>query len=80
MSEVKSAREVVEQLNYLSKPHIGVWGPEHEAKALHIIQSDRRAIIEKCKQRTMQECLSGSTTEIVYSILDSVLFEIEKEE
>lgn len=75
MPEVKSARELARDITF---------DAPHEDKMVAFIKSDRRAIIEKCKEaitelddRFVGDCLCFS---YALDALDSVLSEIEKEE
>lgn len=75
MPEVKSARELARDITF---------DAPHEDKMVAFIKADRRAIIEKCKEALCDfchdECMHIRTDCMWYEALDSVLFEIEKEE
>ncbi len=83
MSEVKSARELAESIEVCyHNPFIKC--KDRPSEATKIVQSDRRAIIEKCKETLCDfchdECMHTRTDCMWYEALDSVLSEIEKEE
>lgn len=92
MSEVKSAREIADKIYdecYEPDSHDCMecgWGQSNldTNKMIDIITSDRRAIIEKCKEAVDNVYAFGEDgrqcKHEALDALDSVLSEIEKEE
>jgi len=85
MSEVKSAKDLASAIKSAPISMMLCSTGETTYPAAELIQSDRRAIIEKCREWTrkqfhdnMPEYNNGINDAI--NILDSVLSEIEKEE
>jgi hypothetical protein len=79
MSEVKSAREVSERiLDRAIDFDLEVYDIK---QMISIILSDRRAIIEKCKEAIIRQA-SGHYVDLdgINYALDSVLSDLEKEE
>lgn len=75
MSEVKSAREVSERiLDRAIDFDLEVYDIK---QMISIILSDRRSIIEKCKEAIREHANTYSTID---DALDSVLSDLEKEE